>query len=112
MGMGEISWHLPYSGGKPQETSARRPCDEGAVGRVIASNGVPFLQMRSVGSHSTSGREKEGKDRGRPVSSPSGLDLQIYLLYENLAFRITEKFSPRTIFEPGSPALLSDTQTN
>jgi hypothetical protein len=29
---------------------------------VIASNGVPFLQMRSVGSHSTSGREKEGKE--------------------------------------------------
>ena len=27
---------------------------------VIASNGVPFLQMRAVGSHSTSGREKEG----------------------------------------------------
>jgi hypothetical protein len=29
---------------------------------VIASNGVPFLQMKSVGSHSTSGREKEGKE--------------------------------------------------
>ena len=27
---------------------------------LCASNGVPFLQMRSVGSHSTSGREKEG----------------------------------------------------
>ena len=26
---------------------------------VIASNGAPFLQMRSVGSHSTPGREKE-----------------------------------------------------
>ena len=26
---------------------------------VIASNGVHFLQMRAVGSHSTSGREKE-----------------------------------------------------
>ena len=26
-----------------------------------ASNGVPFLQMRSVGSHSTPGREKGGK---------------------------------------------------
>ena len=43
-----------------EETSARRPSDEGAVPPVIASNGVPFLQMRSVGSHSTSGREKEG----------------------------------------------------
>ena len=27
---------------------------------VIASNGAPYLQMRLVGSHSTSGREKEG----------------------------------------------------
>ena len=31
-----------------------------AMRSVIASNGVTFLQMRSVGSHSTSGREKEG----------------------------------------------------
>ena len=31
-----------------------------AVWPVIASNGVPFLQMRSVGSQSTSEREKEG----------------------------------------------------
>ena len=30
-----------------------------AVRSVIASNGVPYLQMRSLGSHSTSGR-KEG----------------------------------------------------
>jgi hypothetical protein len=27
---------------------------------VIASNGVPYLQVRSVGSHSVPGREKEG----------------------------------------------------
>ena len=31
---------------------------------IIASNEVPYLQMTSVGSHSTSGREKEGK-KGR-----------------------------------------------
>ena len=37
------------------------PNAEGAVRPVIALNGVPFLQMRSVGSHSTSGKEKEGK---------------------------------------------------
>ena len=37
-----------------------RPSDEGAVRPVLASNEVLFLQMRSVGSHSTSGREKEG----------------------------------------------------
>ena len=29
---------------------------------VVASNGVSSLQMRSVGSHSTSGKEKEGKN--------------------------------------------------
>ena len=40
--------------------NARRPSDEGHVLPVIVSNEVPFLQMRSVGSHSTSGREKEG----------------------------------------------------
>ena len=60
-GCAQISWHLPYSWGKPRKTSARRPSDEGAVRPVIASNGVTFLQMRSVGSHSTSGKEKEGK---------------------------------------------------
>jgi hypothetical protein len=27
---------------------------------VIALNGVPYLKMRSMGSHSTAGREKEG----------------------------------------------------
>jgi hypothetical protein len=37
-----------------RKTSARRP-DEGAVQPVIPSNGVPFLQMRSVGSRSTPG---------------------------------------------------------
>ena len=33
---------------------------EGVLRPVIASNGVSFLKVRSVGSHSTSGREKEG----------------------------------------------------
>ena len=46
-----ISRHLPYSWGLP--------CNEEAARSVIASNGVPFLQMRLVGSHSTSGGEKE-----------------------------------------------------
>ena len=37
-----------------------------AVQPTIASNGVPYLQMKSVRSHSTSGREKEGKEeRGK-----------------------------------------------
>jgi hypothetical protein len=52
---------LPYSQEKPQKSSARRLSDEGAVQPVITSNGVPFLQMRSIGSHSLSGREKKGK---------------------------------------------------
>ena len=47
----------------PKKTSARRPSDEGAVQPVIASNGIPFFQMRLVGLHSMSGREKEGKNR-------------------------------------------------
>ena len=56
LGCAEISWHLPYSRGIPQKTWARRPSDEGSVRPVIASNGIPFLQMRSIGSHSLSGR--------------------------------------------------------
>ena len=35
-----------------------------AVRPVITSNGVPYLQMWAVGSHSTSGREKKGKKGG------------------------------------------------
>ena len=31
-----------------------------AMRPVIASNEVPYIQMRSVGSHSTSGMKKEG----------------------------------------------------
>ena len=33
--------------------------------QIIASNGVPCHQMRSVGLHSTSEREKEGKRKGQ-----------------------------------------------
>ena len=40
-----------------------------AVRPVIASNGVPNLQMTSVGSHRTSGREKEGRIRSRENTS-------------------------------------------
>ena len=59
-GCEQISWHLRYSRGNPQKTSARRPSDEGVVRPVIASNGVHSHQMRSVGSHSTSGSQKDG----------------------------------------------------
>ena len=34
-----------------------------AVRPVTASNGIPYFQMRSVGSHKESGRKKEGKER-------------------------------------------------
>ena len=43
--------------------SARTPSMK-SVRSVIASNGVPSLQMRSVGSHNTFGREKEGRKEG------------------------------------------------
>ena len=42
------------------EENPRKLLNEGAVRPVIASNGILFLLMTSVGSHSTSGREKEG----------------------------------------------------
>ena len=42
-----------------RKPSAKRPSDEGTLRPVIVSNGAPFIQIRSVGSHSTSGREKE-----------------------------------------------------
>ena len=55
-------------------TSARRPSDEGAVRPVIASNRVPFLRMRSVGSHRTSGWEKGGiKERADNMTFSSCL---------------------------------------
>ena len=44
-----------------------------AVRPIIASNGVPYLQMRSEAWYTTSGREKEGnKERtghGTPLDS-------------------------------------------
>ena len=52
-GCGQISWHLPYCWGKPQLMGAARS--------VIASNGVPYLKIKSVGSYSKSGRERKGK---------------------------------------------------
>ena len=36
-----------------------------AVRLIIASNGVSYLQMTSVGSHSASEREKEGKNNSK-----------------------------------------------
>ena len=45
----------------PSVKALNYPCQSmKAVQPVIASNGVPYLLMRSIGSHSTSGKEKEG----------------------------------------------------
>ena len=44
-----------------ETTYARRPLMK-ALRPIIASNGVSYLQMRSLGSHSTSEMEKERKD--------------------------------------------------
>ena len=69
----------------PRKTSARRSSMK-AVGSVIASNGVPYLQMRSVGSHSTSGREKEAnRDRATAVDS----NLKQPVTNSSLAFNCT-----------------------
>ena len=45
---------------KHQKTSARRPSMK-AVRQVIALNGISYLQMTSIGSHSTPGTKKGGK---------------------------------------------------
>ena len=69
---------------KLQKTSAKGPSDEGAVQPIIASNGVPFLQMRSIGSHSTPGREMEGKKRR--VGSCVFVSLMIKIIVRLLVF--------------------------
>ena len=66
---------------KLRKISARRPSDEGAGRPVIASNGIPFLQMRSVGSHSMSGREKEG-NKERMGSSSVNIAIDASQFYE------------------------------
>ena len=42
------------------ENLGKRQLEDRRSRPVVASNGVPFLQMRSVGLHSTPGRVKEG----------------------------------------------------
>ena len=66
MGCDQINLKLAW---KTPENLSWRPSDEGTVRPVIASNGVPYLQMRSEGTHSTSGSEKEGKRKGRTMQS-------------------------------------------
>ena len=52
-----------------------------AMRSVIASNGGSYLQMRSVGSHSTSGIEEEGKDVvSIRVFRRGTMNFQVYML--------------------------------
>ena len=48
---------------------------------VIASNGVPYIQMRSVRSHRKSGREKEGKKERTRYLIYYVTYLQLYVMY-------------------------------
>ena len=51
-----------------------------AVRPVIGSNGVSYIQMRSVGSHSTSGKERERDGEGKKEERDwdNGQELRIY----------------------------------
>ena len=57
-----ISWAVHRSPGICWTNTSARRSSMKAVQPVIVSDGVPYLQMRSVGSHSTPGMEMEGKD--------------------------------------------------
>ena len=46
---------------KIPENSSRRQSDEGTVRPIIASNVVPYQQMKAVGSHCTSGSKGKAK---------------------------------------------------
>ena len=64
-----------------RKISTRRPSMK-SVRLVIASNGVPYILMRSVGSHSRSEREKEGKKErtGYSFAILSGLSVECMYL--------------------------------
>ena len=64
---------------------------------IIASNEVPFLQMRSVGSHSASGREKEGNKERIGLDQEKAISISPYNVSK--IFRILSfPFSDRYIF--------------
>ena len=50
---------------------------------VIASNGVLYLQMMSVGSHSTSVRDEEKRKKTNKESHPSNVILEILVILEH-----------------------------
>ena len=64
--------------------------------RVIATNEVPCLRMRSVGSHSTSGREKEGsKERtGSMGLAKPGIEPRKIYSYRRIHLKKDLKISP------------------
>ena len=58
---------------------------------VIASNGIPYLKMRSIGSHSTSGREKGGKKERMWLVSNSKFylpEVNVFTLCSTKAFKL------------------------
>ena len=59
----QISWHLPYGLGNPEKTQIVDHLMT-TMRLVIDSNGVPYLQMTSVGSQRTSGIEKDDIIKG------------------------------------------------
>ena len=70
-----------------EKTPGKPQFDEGTLRPVIASNGVPFLQMRSVGSHRMSVREKEGKYEGSilayvAILTKTGIKVRMSLTYK------------------------------
>ena len=62
------------TGGFVYDQLIRRP--------VIASYGVPCLHIKSVGSHSTSGKENEGRKEGRKEEKKEKRDEKSNILYE------------------------------
>jgi hypothetical protein len=56
-----------------------------AVQPVITSNGVPYLQMRLIGSHSMSGMEKVGELDGIKLLSQEGSVFTRYFKREILS---------------------------
>ena len=58
-----------------------RPSDEGC-GPVIASDRIPYLEMTSVGSYSSSRRDKGGKRKREDpeVQCPIHIDFPILLI--------------------------------
>ena len=73
------------------EENPRKP-QLGAVRPGIALNGVPFLQMRSVGSQRTSGREKEGNKEMAGFYMGRKQSFDLGKCYSNCNSKLTSAF--------------------